>query len=61
MINIGSRQVGCSRAMVLSSRLWLSNELDSATYAPNHASCSSYFDSFTLEHLLIRAASTLVS
>ncbi|GMP40738.1 hypothetical protein CsSME_00011070 [Camellia sinensis var. sinensis] len=61
MVNIGSRQAGCSRAMMLSSRLWLSSELGSATYAPNHASCSSYFDSFILERFPVRAALALVS
>ncbi|GMP40718.1 hypothetical protein CsSME_00011055 [Camellia sinensis var. sinensis] len=61
MGNIGSRQAGCSRAMVLLSRLWLSSELGFATYAPNHALCSSYFDSFTLERLPVRAAPGLVS
>ncbi|KAL7234902.1 hypothetical protein ACSBR1_018383 [Camellia fascicularis] len=59
MVNIGSRQARCSRAMMLSSRLWLSSELGSATYAPNHASCSSYFDSFTLERFPVRVAPAL--
>ncbi|THF97016.1 hypothetical protein TEA_001696 [Camellia sinensis var. sinensis] len=59
MVNIGSRQARCSRAMMLSSRLWLSSELGSATYAPNHASCSSCFDSFTLERFLVRVAPAL--
>ncbi|THG22923.1 hypothetical protein TEA_026970 [Camellia sinensis var. sinensis] len=59
MANIGSRQAGCSRAMMLSSRSWLSGELGSATYAPNHASCSLYFDSFTLERFPVRAAPAL--
>ncbi|KAL7234882.1 hypothetical protein ACSBR1_018366 [Camellia fascicularis] len=57
----GSRQAGCSRAMMLSSRLWLSSELGSTIYAPNHVSCSSFFDSFPLERLPVRASPALVS